>query len=142
MLGQWGMSSAGQFPTLTVAPSCVGTWTPIQHTVPWVNPSPRPKRHLDQFSCVCTAYGGGCIYFTMGRSLSPQNCPFAWGIWTSPNTWLFWLTQVHIPNGISIVSAVLQDSRLRQQTDQHSPGRYVGPTDRPGDRQTDLLSRL
>jgi len=44
----------------------------------------------------------------MGRH-SPQNCPFAWRIWTPPsNTWFLGPTQVHIPNSISVSSRILQ----------------------------------
>jgi len=28
-------------------------WTPISYMLPWANPSPQPKRHLDQFSSFC-----------------------------------------------------------------------------------------
>ena len=32
----------------------------------------------------------------MGRSFPPQNCPFAWGIWTPSNSWFVGPTQVYI----------------------------------------------
>jgi len=38
---------------------------------------------------------------------SPQNSPFTCGIWTPVNEWFLGPTRVHIPNGISIGSAVL-----------------------------------
>ena len=42
----------------------------------------------------------------IGLPLSPQNCPFARGIWTPSNTCFLGLTPVHNPNGISIGSAI------------------------------------
>ena len=57
----------------------------------------------------------------------PRNRPFAWGVWTLSNTWFLGSTRVHIPNSISIGSAILQGSWscviLRQ-------------TDRPRDHAT------
>jgi len=41
-----------------------------------------------------------------GHVLSPNNCPFAWGIWAPSNTCLLGTTWVHNLNGISIGSAV------------------------------------
>jgi len=31
-------------------------WIPIQYMIPWDHPSPKPKRHLDQFSHFCRAH--------------------------------------------------------------------------------------
>ena len=61
---------------------------------------------IDRFSCFCSAHGRHSLYFTMGHPFPPQNCPFAWGIWTPSNTWFFRPTGVHNPNGIFISSAV------------------------------------
>jgi len=47
------------------------------NTLPWTHPSPTTKRHLDRFSCFCTAKRGVSLYFAMGRL--PQNCLFPWG---------------------------------------------------------------
>ena len=44
--------------------------------------SPQSKRQMDRFSRFCTAYGGKCLYFTMGAHIH-QNCPFPWGICAS-----------------------------------------------------------
>jgi len=33
-----------------------GIWTSIEYMIPWVNPSPQPKRHLDWFSSFCRAH--------------------------------------------------------------------------------------
>ena len=41
-----------------------------------------------------------------GHAFSPNNCPFAWGIWAPSNTIFLGPTRVHNPNGISICSAV------------------------------------
>jgi len=51
------------------------------------------------------------------------------GIWAPSNTWFLGSTPVHIPNRISIGSAVLQGSRLRQtdrQTDLATPSAVTG----------------
>jgi len=61
------------------------------------------------------------LYFTMGCSFPPQNCPFPWGIWTPimvPN----WAHRVLNPNGISIGVAVFAG--------------LTSVTDRQTDRQT------
>jgi len=52
-----------------------------------------------------------------------QNCFIAWGMWTQTNTWFLGFTRVHIPNGISIGSAVF--------------GGLTTATDRQTDRRTD-----
>jgi len=39
-------------------------------------------------------------------SISPQNCPFSWGIRAPSKTWFFAFPSAHIPNGISIGSSV------------------------------------
>ena len=33
----------------------------------WAHPSPRPKRHLDRFTGLCTDHGKETLYFTMDR---------------------------------------------------------------------------
>jgi len=55
-----------------------------------------------------------------GTPLSPQNCPFPWGIWAPSNTWFPGPTQVLNPNGILIIisSAVLVG--LTSVTDQQT----------------------
>jgi len=90
----WGGASVHPHPTLT------------QKVLPWVHPSPNPKWHLDWFSRFCSARHRVFLYFTMGRSFSPQNCPFSWRIWTPSNTWFLGPTQVLNLNGISIGLAV------------------------------------
>ena len=69
-------------------------------------PNPQRKRYLDWFSRVWTADRSVSLYFTMGRPILPQNCPFPRGIWTPSNTWFIGRTRVHNPNGILIGSAV------------------------------------
>jgi len=50
------------------------------------------------------------LYFTMGRPLAPQNCPFPWGIWApSSKIRFFGPTRVLNLNGISIGSAVFAE---------------------------------
>ena len=60
-----------------------------------------------------------------GRIALPSpNWPFSLGTNDPFNTWFHWASRVHMPNGTSIGSAVLQDSRSC-------------PADRRTDRQTD-----
>jgi len=80
---------------------------------------------LDQFSRFCTAHDRVSLYFTMGRPFPPQNCPFAWGIWTPSNTWFLGPTRVHNPNGTLIGSAIF--------------ARLATVTDRPSDGQTTVI---
>jgi len=47
----------------------------LQYAVPWANPSPYPKWHLDRFSCFCTAHGRESLYFTTGSLFSPSKLP-------------------------------------------------------------------
>jgi len=42
-------------------------------------PSPNPKRHIDRFSCFCTADGRVSLYFTTAAH-SPLKLPLPWGI--------------------------------------------------------------
>jgi len=46
--------------------------------IPWAHPSPQPKRHLDRFGRFCADDRRLSLYFTMGRTFPPQNCPFTW----------------------------------------------------------------
>ena len=52
--------------------------------VPWAHPSLHPTQHLDWFSRFCTAHRRVSHYFTMGRYIFPQNCPFPRGNWCCP----------------------------------------------------------
>jgi len=93
--------------------------------LPWTHPSPKTKRHLDRFSRFCTAHGRGSLFFTTGRPF-PSPLKLCLPIRRSgppSNTWFFGPIRVHNPNGISIGSAVLHGSLLRQ-------------TDRPTDNAT------
>jgi len=49
------------------------------YVIPLAHPSPQPKRHLRLFSCFCKAHLAVSLYFTMGRSFPPSNCPFPLG---------------------------------------------------------------
>ena len=46
---------------------------------PWTHSSPRPKRHLDQFSHFCTAHSSVSSVGHKWAYPSPKNCLFAWG---------------------------------------------------------------
>ena len=82
-------------------------------------PESSTKRQLDRFSRFCTTHGRVSLYFTMGRHLSPQNCPFS-GIYTPFNTWFLGpqLSLSPAPNGISIGSAVF--TGLKNVTNRHT----------------------
>jgi len=45
-----------------VATMCTLSVHPIQYTLPWTNPSPRPKRHVDQFSRFCVTIRNAKTY--------------------------------------------------------------------------------
>ena len=49
-----------------------------------------------------------------------KNCPFHFGIVAPPNAWFSRPTRVHIPNGISIGSAVLAQLMVLCPTDTHT----------------------
>jgi len=71
------------------------------------------------------------LYTLQWAALSPQNCPFPWGMFTSSNIWFLGPTQVLNPNGISVGSAIFAE--LTSVTDRQ--------VERSSDRQTTLLSR-
>ena len=81
--------------------SCTGTFNskslhgtnvhPIQHMLPWAQPNPHPKRHLNRFSHFTTGHNTVPIHYNgpqLSLKIAPshQNCPFAWGIWTPPKS--------------------------------------------------------
>ena len=75
---------------------------------PWAHPrlpSPQPKWHLDQFSHFLHGLQQGVVGH-VSACLSSSKLPFPMGIWTLSNTWFFGSTQISIPNGMSISSAV------------------------------------
>ena len=74
--------------------------------VPWANPSPNPKRHLDRFTCFCTAYGRASLYFTMGHPLLWKLLLPMAGSRPPSNTWFLEHTWAHNPNNISTGSAI------------------------------------
>jgi len=69
-----------------MCPSIRAHWRHLVNTIELVHPSshssPQSKCQRDRFSCFCTAYGKKCLCFTTDAPIH-QNCPFAWGIWTS-----------------------------------------------------------
>jgi len=73
--------------------SIVAKWSPISDTA-----------ELLLYSSWQSVVGHAVV----GHDISPQNCPFPWVIWTpnESNAWFFGSTQLSIPNGISIGSAV------------------------------------
>jgi len=52
----------------------------IELVLPFAHPSPQPKWQIDQLSHFCTVHGTVSSGIP-GHVLSPNNCPFAWGIW-------------------------------------------------------------
>jgi len=87
-------------------------------------------------SAVFTQVTVECSYTLQWDAPFPSKLPLPRGIWTPSNAWLPGPTRVLNPNGISIGSAVLQGSLLRQ-TDRPKNRQ----TDQQTDRQTTLLSR-
>jgi len=87
-----------------MSPPMRALWRHLANTIELVLPSahlsPQPKRQIDWFSHLCTAHGRVSSGMP-GHVLSPNNCPFAWGIWAPSNNICF-----HNSNGISIGSAV------------------------------------
>jgi len=100
---------------------------PVGASVPLCNTWLIWFRILNRCSRFCTAYGrrSPAPHYTF----PPQNCPFARGIQITINTWFLGPTQVHIPNSISIGSAVLQAYNRNRQTDRtyHSVSNYSRP---------------
>jgi len=72
----------------------------------------------DRISRFSTADRILSLYFTLGRGMSPQNCPFPWGLGPRLNTWLLGPTRVYNSNGILISSAVL--GQLMLVTNRHT----------------------
>jgi len=64
-----------------------------------------PKWQIDRFSHFFAAHGR-VLSGMRGHVLSPNNCPFVWGIWAPSNTCFLGSTGVHNPNRTSIGSAV------------------------------------
>jgi len=76
------------------------------NTIPWANPSPQPKQHLDRFSRLCRDDRSVPILYN-GTPLPPSKLPLPTGDLGPPsNTWYPGPTQVLNPNGILIGSAV------------------------------------
>ena len=78
-------------------------WCQLANTIELVllsaHSNSQPKRQIDRFSRVSSGMPE--------HVLSPNNCPFAWGIWaSSSNTCFLGSTRVLNPTGISIGSAV------------------------------------
>jgi len=61
------------------------------------------SRSVQPFFAQHTADGSNTLN---GSPLPPQNCPFPRGDLNPSNTWFLWPTGVHIPNDISIGSAI------------------------------------
>jgi len=84
-----------------VAPMCTPSST-------WSHRTQHPKLHIHRFSRFPQFHSSrqrvSILY--NGPLLLPQNCPFAWWIWTPSNTRFLGPTGVHILNGITIGSAV------------------------------------
>jgi len=67
---------------------------------------PPESTHLDRFSRFCATHGRESLYFTLGRPFPLSIASSHWGSGPRSNTWFPGPTQVHIPNDISIGSAV------------------------------------
>jgi len=109
---------------------------PIQCMLPWTHRSPHPKRNVDRFSHFCTVHCRQSLYLIMGRPF-PLKIALCRGSGRPSNLparlchMVLGLTRVHNPNGMSIGSAVLHDTRssVRQtdrQTDHATPSVTIG----------------
>ena len=120
---------------LTKRPHCRCTWTVQSYSPGGANvhfhlihasldpPEPQPKRHLDQFNHFYAAHGSKSLYFTKERPFPLKIAALCFGIWTPSKTWFPGPTRLHIPNSISIGSAIF--------------ARLTIVSDRPIDRLTD-----
>ena len=105
--------------------------------VPWAQLTRLPKRHLDRFIRFCTVHSRACLYFTMGRPLSPK---FSLPVGGSGLHLLHGSLssrcppKAHNPNSISIGSACfarLTTVRDRQTDRQTDRPRYLVCNNRP-----------
>ena len=86
-------------------------------------PSPQPKRHLDRFSCFCTAHCRVLLYYTVGRPFHPVKItPSRRRSGPQYNTWFLGPSGSSTQTASWLVQPFLQGS-LMWQTDQQ--------TDRP-----------
>jgi len=69
-------------------------------------PESYQKWHLGQVSHLSPADHILSLYFAMDQDMSPQNCPFPWGIQAFTFYMFLWPTRVHNTNGISISTVV------------------------------------
>jgi len=122
-----------------VAPMCtpytesqkmVDTATSLSIAGPHVTRSTPMRVHdpncISMGSAVFAQTTADCPYTLQWDALSPQNCPFLWGIWTAILYMVPWVHPSPQPKDISIGAAVF--AGLTSVTDRQ--------TDRPTDRQT------
>ena len=95
--------------SLKNAPSRGGIGTPIYFMIAGGRPNPQSKLHHDRLSYFRTGDRRVSLYFTMG-AIFPQNCLFPRGIWTPRKTRFLGPIRAHRPNGISISSAVFEQT--------------------------------
>jgi len=93
--------------------------------VPWTNPSPQRKRHLDVLSGFCTDDSRLSYTLPWDVPFPLKIAPCHGGSEPPSNTWSLGSIQVLNPNGISIGSAVFAG--------------LTSVTERQTDRQTTLL---
>ena len=85
-------------------------WHHLENTIELVLPSaylsPEPTWQINWFNHFCTDHGRVLLGMSM-YDVSPNNCPFALGIWAPSYYMLPWAHWVHDPNGISTGSSIL-----------------------------------
>jgi len=93
---------------------------PLFNMIPWVHPSPQPKRHLDRFCrFFCTDDCRVFLNFTMRCPIPPFKSALSHGRSGPPSkTWFPGPTRVLNPNGILIGWAVF--AGLTSVTDRHN----------------------
>ena len=82
--------------------------------VTWAHPTAHVKRHLGRANRLFGAHGPLSLYFTMGWPLPHLKTAPSLGN-PEPHTWLLGPIAPHMPNGISIGPAVLQDTSPLQK---------------------------
>jgi len=74
-----------------------------------------PSRHLNSLIHFRTTHATYSLYFTVGQE-TPQNCPILRGSGSRTETRFHGPTRVHIPNDISIGTAVVEQLMTYTQT--------------------------
>ena len=96
-----------------MAECCQAHWRHLANTIelvlPSAHPSPQPKWQVNRLSHFCTAHGRKYLHFIMGASF-PKKLLLPIGGSRPP--WFLGTIRTHNPNGISIASAVFEQTTV------------------------------